>query len=66
MQKCTINCHHNTYLESIKMSIIGENWGNAKKHHEHNRLKPILDINFCIHSLLQNLAEFYTFSYVGT
>ena len=42
-----INYQHNAYLESIKISIIGRNWGNAKKHNEqileHNRLKPNSD-----------------------
>ena len=49
MQKYTIiniNCQHNRYLESIKMSIIGRKL--AKKHNEqimkHNRLNPRRDV----------------------
>ena len=51
IQKCiiiNINCQHNAYLESIKMSIVGRKLGNAKKHNEqileHNRVKLICDL----------------------
>ena len=41
-----LNCQHNSYLESVKMSIIGKKSGKCQKLHrqilEHNRLKHSL------------------------
>ena len=53
-------CQHNTYLESVKMSIISRKLGNAKKHNrlilEHNnRLNPIDDISiFLFNKIIQD------------
>ena len=51
MPKCTIlniNCQHNAYLESIKISIIGKNWGNAKSICIMSKLWSIIDSSLMI------------------
>ena len=48
MQKCTIiniNCQHNAYLESIKMSIIGRKLGKCQKHNEQILEHNILNLS---------------------